>query len=400
MSLFNYKATDSNNKITTGTITAPTKEEVAQILSKRGLNPVTIKPSPSKKNVSGTLPDVEKIAFCRYVGTMLMSGLSLTEGIPSLKSETKNPLMRQILDDITYHLERGQPLSHALSAYPKTFSPFFLTLVKSGEVSGTLGDSFKYLERQLRAEYSLTQKIKSAMVYPSIVFIIMIGMGFLMFFFILPQIGQVFLNMRIPLPFFTNTLFTTAIAAAKFRYPLIAGTVVVMLGLFLYLKKPSGKKMVLKIIAPIPVVSNLLKQIDVARFCRIFSTLVASAVPINDALDIALSSLSHPQFTSIQKNITQKVIQGASITQAFGEKPVFPALLIQMINAGEKTGTMDTSLADLATFYEEEVEEAVKKTTQLLEPLVMLLVGIGVGGIILSIIGPLYSVIGNLQTTG
>jgi type IV pilus assembly protein PilC len=172
-----------------------------------------------------------------------------------------------------------------------------------------------------------------------------------------------------------------------------------MVALFLFVKKPVGKKLILKIISPIPVISNLLKQIDVARFCRIFSTLVASAVPISDALDISLSSLSHPQFTSVHKNIVDRIVQGSTIAQAFSDNAVFPALLIQMINAGEKSGTMDTALADLATFYEEEVEEAVKKTTQLLEPAVMLMVGIGVGGIILSIIGPLYSVVGNLQTS-
>lgn len=397
MPLFNYKASNQQNQIVNGSITAPNKEEVATILKNRSLNPISIATAQKKVNVSGSLPNVEKIAFCRYIATMLTSGLSLTSGIPALKSETKNPLMRQILDDIQYNLERGQPLSAALSNYPKTFDKFFLTLVKSGEVSGTLAESFKYLEQQLRAEYSLSQKIKSALVYPAIVTMAMFGIGFLMFFFILPQIGKVFLTMTIPLPAITRGIFTISITTANYRYPIIAISIILMIALFLFLRKPTGKKLVMGLIAPTPIVSNLMQQIDIARFCRIFSTLVASAVPITDSLEIALSSLSHPKFKSLAETIPEQVSKGKSISAAFSTNPVFPALLTQMINAGEKSGTLDTALSDLAAFYEEEVEEAVKKTTQLLEPLLMLVVGIGVGALILAIIAPLYSVVGNLQ---
>ena len=270
-------------------------------------------------------------------------------------------------------------------------------MIRSGEVSGTLAESFKYLERQLRAEYSMSQKIKSSMIYPAIVFIAMTAIGFLMFFFVLPQIGKVFMTMTIPIPKFTRTMFTLSLSAVKYRYAIIALFIITLIGLFLFVKKPAGKRLVLALIAPIPIVNNLLQQIDIARFCRIFSTLVASAVPITDALEISLSSLNHPKFRNLSTTITQEVLHGKSIAETFSKNQMFPALLTQMLSAGEKSGTLDTSLADLADFYEEEVEEAVKKATQLLEPVVMLLVGIGVGAMILMIIAPLYSVVGNLQ---
>jgi type IV pilus assembly protein PilC len=144
-------------------------------------------------------------------------------------------------------------------------------------------------------------------------------------------------------------------------------------------------------------VNHLLEQIDVARFCRIFSTLIRSAVPIIDALDISISSLSHPKFNGLAEIIIAEIKQGKSVSASFTSHQVFPPLLIQMLSAGEKSGTLDEALADLAEFYEEEVAEAVKKSTQLLEPMLMLGVGIGVGAMILAIIAPLYSVIGNLQ---
>jgi type IV pilus assembly protein PilC len=147
----------------------------------------------------------------------------------------------------------------------------------------------------------------------------------------------------------------------------------------------------------LPVIKSLLEQIDIARFCRIFSTLIASAVPITESLDIALNSLTNPMYRKQAKLIVEEVMQGKTIAAVFKEHKFFPPLLIQMIAGGEKSGTLDKTLSDLSSFYEGEVEESVKKSTQLLEPILMLVVGIGVGGMILSIIAPMYSVVGSLQ---
>lgn len=397
MPIFHYRATNVQKIIIEGTLSASTQEEVAQLLTKQGLDPLTIKAGTSRGKIAGTLPPIDRIALCRYLSTMLTAGVTLTSGIPALKKETKNALLRQILDDILYSLERGQPLSTALANYPKVFDKFFLTLVKTGEVSGTLAESFKYLEKQMRADYSLSQKIKGSMVYPAIVFLAMLGIGFLMFFFVLPQIGRVFLTMTIPLPQATRFIFSSSLTVARYRYPLIALTIISLIALFLFIRKPAGKHVILKLIAPVPVVSRLLQEIDIARFCRIFSTLISSAVPITEALDISLSSMNHPRFRVLKEKVIPLVTQGKTVSEAFSTHPVFPALLTQMLSAGEKSGSLDTSLGDLADFYEEEVEEAVKKTTQLLEPVVMLMVGIGVGAMIIMIIAPLYSVVGNLQ---
>lgn len=392
-----YKASDVNNQIKQGSISAPSEEEVAVALKKKNLNPISIKPQPSKVNLSGSLPIIEKITFCRYTATMLESGLSLSEGMPVLKEETKNSLMKQIIDDIMYHLEQGHSLSIALQLYPKVFNQFFITLVRAGEVSGTLANSFKFLEEQLRAEYSLSQKVKSALTYPAVIVIAMLGIGFLMAFYILPQIGEVFLRMTIPLPKLTETLFSTAITVSHYRIYIILGFIVATIALIIFFKRPLGKKVIFKVISPIPVVNSMIKKIDMARFCRIFSTLTSSAVPITDSLTIALESLTHPKYARLAGPVIEQVTHGKSIAATFKEFKVFPPLLIQMISAGEKSGTLDSSLRDLAEFYEEEVSESVKKATQLIEPIIMLIVGIGVGAMILAIIAPLYSVIGNLQ---
>jgi type IV pilus assembly protein PilC len=397
MPTFTYKAVTKTNTITTGTVTAPSAKEVGNELQKQGLQPISIREEITLKASQSTIPPIERITFCRYVATMLTSGLSLTEGIAVLKSESKHPVMKQILNDILYHLERGQTLSDALSLYPRVFDTFFIALVRAGEISGTMAESFKYLEEELRADYSLSSKIKGALMYPGFIFAAMMGIGGLMIFFIMPQIGKVFLNMSIPIPAATRFMFELSLKIAEIRTFIVIGVIGFIVGVFVFLKQPKGKAMLIKAISPIPVVKGLMQQIDIARFCRIFSTLIASAVPITESLEIALNSLSNPQFARMKKAVVDEVIEGKTIAATFKAHKAFPPLLIQMIAGGEKSGTLDKTLGDLAAFYEEEVEESVKKSTQLLEPMLMLFVGIGVGGMILSIIAPMYSVVGSLS---
>ncbi len=397
MAVFSYRITDQSGKLVEGSLSAKNKGEVADILRKKGNKPLVISEQQTLSSMKGTVPMIEKITFCHYVAAMLNAGLSLSDGISVLEQETKHPLMKKIIGDVAYNLEKGQQLSLIFSKYPDVFDQFFLTLVEAGEVSGKLGDVFSYLEKGLRSEYSLQSKIKGALMYPVVVFAVMISVGVLMFFFVLPQIGKVFLNMRMPLPAATRALFTISVALSAQMVPIVIGMVVGLIALVLFARSKSGKKMLLVIASHLPLLSRLMQVTNLARFTRIFSTLLRSAVPITQALEIAVSAFSWNNYQKASKRIVADVAQGKALSVTFKEQQVFPGLLIQMIAAGEKTGALDKSLADLATFYEEKVEEDVKNATQLLEPILILGVGIGVGAMILSIIAPIYSVVSTLQ---
>ncbi len=397
MPQFVYKALDQNKRITAGTISAQTRNEAAGDLTKRGLSPLTVSDVIEPKLLRSTLPAIDKITFCRYISTMLSSGLSLSEGVSVLREETKQPLMRQILSDINYSLEQGQQLSSVFERYPNVFEPYFLTLTHAGEVSGTLAEVFKYLETELRAEYNLNSKVKGALLYPAIVFMAMIGLGFLMFFFVLPQIGKVFLSLKLHLPFFTEALFKISLALSGQMLPILIGGITLIIAGYFALRKQIVREVIFRLVTPIPLIRNLIKKVDLARFNRIFSTLLRSAVPITEALEISLESLSWYEFRNLIKTFPEAVGKGKTLSAIIKENKVFPTLMNQMIAAGEKSGTLDASLADLASFYEQEVEEELKNLTQVLEPLLMLLVGISVGAMILSIIAPIYSVVGSFQ---
>lgn len=397
MAQFSYKALSDKKKIIEGTIVGKSKDEVANLLARRSLVPLSIKQATDKVFVHGVIPQIEKITFCRYISVMLSSGLPLSEGIEVMRAETKHPLLKKILSDMSYSLEQGQQLSTIFERYPDTFESYFLTLTRAGEMSGKLAEVFKYLESELRAQYSLGSKVKGALLYPTIVFTAMLGIGFLMFFFVLPQIGKVFLNLRLPLPGITKALFQFSIALSSLMVPIIIGFVVIGIAGFFLLKNKKFRTLLLYFVTPLPFVRNLIIKVDMARFTRIFSTLIRSAVPITEALEISLSSLSWPSFRARATFLPNEVRKGKALSEVLKVERIFPTLMIQMVAAGEKSASLDTTLADLATFYEQEVEEELKNLTQILEPVLMLLVGAGVGAMILSVIAPIYSVVGSFQ---
>jgi type IV pilus assembly protein PilC len=397
MANFYYKAIDNDKRISEGQMSAKSRDEVAQIIAKKGLSPLVIKITQDKMVFKGSIPQIEKITFCRYLSIMLSTGLSLSEGIDVLRRETKNPLMYKILGDMSYSLEQGQQLSTIFERYPNIFESYFLTLTRAGEVSGKLSEVFKYLESELRSEYSLNSKVKGALLYPAVITMAMLGIGLLMFFFVLPQVGRVFLSMNLPLPPITRFMFEASIALNKQMIPLIiCGLVLGVIGFYL-LKNKNVRDALFLIVKPVPFIHNLLVKIDLARFSRIFSTLLKSAVPITDALEISFHSLSMREYRVLATKFPDEIKRGKSLSTLVRESKIFPSLVTQMVAAGEKTATLDVTLADLATFYEGEVEEEVGSLTQIIEPMLVLCIGIAVGAMILSIISPIYSVVSNLQ---
>lgn len=397
MSTFIYKALDAQKNVQEGFLSAGNREEVGIILSRKGLTPLTVKLEQDKVSVKGAIPTIEKITFCRYMGIMLTTGLSLSEGIDVLRRETKSPLLKRVLEDMEYGLEQGQPLSTIFEKYPGVFEPYFLTLMRAGEVSGKLAEVFQHLETELRSEYSLNSKVKGALLYPVIVFGAMIGIGVLMFFFVLPSIGKVFFSLKLPIPAPTRLMFSLSIALSSHMIPILILTILGIVGLFFALKLPKVRDFMLHLISILPMVRKLIIKIDLARFCRIFSTLMRSAVPITEALELSLSLMSWKDFRNLSVSIPEEIRKGRTLSSVIKEKGVFPSLLIQMMAAGEKTATIDATMADVASFYEGEVEEEVKSLTQIIEPVMMLMVGVAVGVMILSIIAPIYSVVGSFQ---
>jgi len=402
MPLYSYKATDKSGTVIEETIQAANRQDVANVLKSDDLNVLTVK-NLSSGNLTlfgGKVSVAEKAVFCRFLGTMLRSGLSLHEAVQILGKESKNKKMQEILSSIAFQTRKGQSLSVTLSKHKDVFDPVFLTMVKAGEESGTLDKSFDYLSKQLMARHELMQKIKGSLMYPAVVITAMMGVGILMVVFVLPQISSVFLKMNIDMPWTTKLIlnFGDFVGHNVALFFISLFLFAVLVGVFFSVR--STKKMFFNLLAKIPVVKEIMNQIDVAQFARTLATLLQSGVPITEALNVSSDSLSQPQLRHQAKGFSESVSKGKSLSDILGEnKQVFPTIMVQTIKTGEKTGTLEEVLKELADFYESEVEHQLKRITSLLEPVLMLVVGIIVGAMVIMIIAPIYSIIGNLETS-
>lgn len=401
MALYKYKAKDKKNKIIEDVIQATNKKEAVSLLKVDDLQVLTIK-SLDKKDVTlfgGGVSVSEKAAFCRFMSTMLKAGLPLPEALDIIRQESQNKKFQGILFDLIFHIRKGEPLSSVLSKYKEEFDVIFLTMIKAGEESGTVEQSFDYLAKQLLASHELTQKVKGAMMYPSIIIAAMLGSGGIMVGFVLPKMSEVFMSLNVDLPPVTRFVLNFGMAIGgnmALTFGLLLGSIFLLVLLFLIKKT---RQLIFSYFVKLPVVSSIMDQLDTARFARTLSTLLRSGVPIIVALDVVSDILKQPNLKKHAKEFSEGVSKGIALSEVLtNRKNSFPVTLIQTIKAGEKTGSLDSVLEELATFYETEVDFSIKRATALLEPLIMLVIGVAVGAMVVLLITPMYSIVGGMES--
>jgi len=400
MALFFYKAVDKNGKTIEDSIQVSSIDEAASILASQSLKVLSIKPVKASFGLPSSISVNEKANFCRFLATMLKSGMSIPESVEIIRQETKNAKLQKVLSDIAYQTQKGKSLSSVLAQYKNDFDPIFLTMVRVGEQSGTLEKSFIYLAKQLAASHELSQKVKGSMMYPAVIVVAMGINGLVMVIFVLPKIAQAFLKLDVPLPFYTKALLTFGDFVGK-NIPLVIGTIIVgaisAVGAFMV---PNVRRAALKLFTRIPGVNGVVREIDVARYARTLSTLLKNGVPVVEALDVSAEGMSEAHMREVAGSFSKRVSHGESLADILvSKRDVFPSLMVQTIRAGEKTGNLEDSLSDMADFYESEVDFSLKRLTGLLEPVLMLLIGAVVGVMVIIMIAPIYSIIGGLQNT-
>jgi len=341
---------------------------------------------------------LEKANFCRYMAVMIKSGLSISEALEIIQSESESAKLKIILQDMLFTMQEGGEISSVLGKYPEVFDSVFLALVRSGEQSGSLEKTFEYLSKQLYSVHRLNKKIQGALMYPAVIITAMIGVGVMMVTFVLPRLSAVFLKMNIALPLPTKLLLQFGDFMGKNALWVILGIILFAAIIIALFTVHSTKTVIMRYLVNFPVVKKLSRQIDLARFSRTLATLLKSGVPIISALNIASETLSQFDMQQIAKTFEKGIEEGKTVASLLTTKEkTFPSLMIQTIKTGEKTGTLDGVLMDLADYYEEELEDALKEFVTILEPIIMLVIGVAVGAMVIMVIAPIYSVVGNMQ---
>jgi len=400
MPLFTYKVRDATGKVIEDTAQGANREEVALTLKGEGFTVLTVRALDSGFGgvFGGRVSVSEKAAFCRFMTIMLRAGMPIPEAAEIIREETQNKKLKKILLDIAGQTRRGKSLSSVLMKYDSDFDPIFLTMIKAGEQSGTLEQSFEYLTRQLVASYDLSQKVKGSLMYPAVIVVAMVGVGLLMLLGVLPRISDVFLKLDLELPIYTKIVLGVGEFVGKNTTGVLVGVGVVGLLIFLFLFLRTTRNILINLLLHVPFANKIVKQIDLARFSRTVSTLLKSGVPIMETLNVAADSLSSAQMRVKAKMFSSDIAKGESLSEVMVKnRKLFPMIMVQTVKAGEKTGTLEEVLTEVADFYEREVDYSLKRFTSILEPVLMLVVGVAVGVMIVIMISPIYSIVGGLQ---
>lgn len=334
----------------------------------------------------------DKLFFAQNLTLMIKSGLSLSRGLAILAKQTENKRFKKIITDICQRVEKGQLLSKSLELHPQVFSSIFINMVKAGEESGRLDEILKELTLQIRKEHELLSKVKGALIYPIVVVVAMVGIVGGMMIFVIPQLTKMFTEAGVNLPLPTKILIAaSAFLSQQLIFVLIF--IVVSIVVFLKFKKTAnGKQIFHKFILRLPILGAIALKVNLARFARSLSSLLKTDIPIVSSFEITATLLSNIYYKNALSAAAQKIVKGETIAASLADyNHLFPPVINQMILIGEETGKLDEVLADLAIFYEEDLDNIFKNLPSIIEPVLLLCLGVAVGGIAVAIMMPIYS---------
>ena len=398
---FNYQARTKKGEIQSGTVEASSREAAIALLQKYGLYVTVLEEAEAPPIYARRIKFFERIPasdivlFSRQLSILFKSKVPLVEALEVLAIQTKNPDFKEKIFKLAEDVEGGTALSGALSRHPKIFSSFYIAIVKAGEASGKLSEALSYLAEHLEREYRLISRIRGAMIYPAMVIIIAILVLFLMMFFVIPQLTPVLTEAGAELPAITKMIIGLSDFLKKWGWILILILIGLIIGLFRYYRTKEGKKFFDKSFLRLPLAGPLLKMIYLSRFAENLSTLISGGLPIAQALEITGRIVGNTTYKEIIFRARDEVRRGEPVSSVLGRSPEnFPPVFTQMTLVGEKTGTLDKTLTDVADFYQKEVDRTVENLLSILEPALIVFLGLIVAGLMAAILLPLYRMAG------
>lgn len=342
---------------------------------------------------------VDKLLFTKHLSTMLKAGIPIAESLDTLAKQTRSGSMKRVLQQLLRDVENGQSLAHALTQFPKVFDELYVSLIRVGEESGTLEENCAYLAVQLGKDNALRGKIQGALMYPGLVLTATLVMGGFISLFILPQLVDFFGSFQMELPLSTRILLTVATFMKSYGVVTIAGSIGAMVVVSLVVQTPGVKPLWHRLLLHLPLIGNMIAYGQLARFSRNLGVLLQSGVTVTRSLEVAGQSLSSVPFQRAVIELSTSLDKGTTIGDTMEKKgmTIFPMLVSRMVKVGEKSGKLEDVLLYLGDFYEEEIDSISKNLTTILEPILLIVIGLVVGFVAVAIIGPIYNLTGSIS---
>jgi type IV pilus assembly protein PilC len=398
---FEYRATGRNGQTVAGRRTAPTREALDALLRREQLTPTRIvergkEIAIPKPKMAGKVSPKELAIFTRQFSVMIDAGLPLVQCLEILSSQQENKGFAKALGDVRAAVEGGSTLANGLRLYPKIFDPLYCNMVEAGETGGILDTILQRLSGYIEKAVKLARAVKSALIYPVAVIVIAGGVITLLLWKVVPIFATLFAGLGVDLPLPTRIVIGLSNGVATFALPMIIVGIAGVFGFRKYYETPGGRMVVDRLILKIPLLGVLMSKIGVARFTRTLGTLITSGVPMLEAMDITARTSGNAVIEEAILTVRKAIETGRTIVDPLRETGVFPNMVVQMIGVGEQTGALDSMLNKVADFYEDEVDAAVGDLLTAMEPMIILFLGVVVGGVVISMYLPLFSLIGKL----
>jgi type IV pilus assembly protein PilC len=398
---FEFRATGRDGQAITGKRSAPSREALDAILRREQLVPSRIVEKGKeiaipKPKVAGKVSPKELAVFTRQFSVMIDAGLPLVQCLEILSTAQENLGFAKALADVRESVEAGSTLANGLRLYPKIWDSLYCNMVEAGETGGILDTILQRLSGYIEKAVKLKRAVQSALIYPVAVVAIAGGVIFLLLWKVVPIFATLFAGLGVDLPLPTRIVIGLSNAIATFALPMIVLGALAVWGLKKYYATPGGRMLIDTLILKIPLIGNLMRKIGVARFTRTLGTLITSGVPMLEAMDITARTSGNAVIEKAILSVRAAIETGRTIVDPLRETGVFPNMVVQMIGVGEQTGALDAMLGKVADFYEDEVDAAVGDLLTAMEPMIILVLGVVVGGVVISMYLPLFSLIGKL----
>jgi len=398
---FEYRAVGRNGETILGRRSAANREALDAILRREQLNPTRIVEKGKeiaipKPKVVGRVSAKELAIFTRQFSVMIDAGLPLVQCLEILSSQQENQGFAKALAEVRGSVEAGSTLANGLRLFPKIYDSLYCNMVEAGETGGILDTILQRLSGYIEKAVKLKRAVQSALIYPIAVLLIAGGVIFLLLWKVVPIFANLFAGLDVALPLPTRIVIGLSNAIGTFALPMIVLAALGVWGLKRYYGTQSGRMMIDRIILKLPLLGGLMRKIGVARFTRTLGTLITSGVPMLEAMDITARTSGNAVIEEAILTVRAAVETGRTIVDPLRETGVFPNMVVQMIGVGEQTGALDSMLGKVADFYEDEVDAAVGDLLTAMEPMIILILGVVVGGVVISMYLPLFSLIGKL----
>jgi len=403
MPTFRYNAMDVGGRTTTGTLDAESIDVVRNKLNELRYHVLSIAETRPRRSFTEWFNSIQRVKlrelvlFSRQFATMIDAGLSVVKCLDILQQQCKDVKLKEVIGQVKHDVASGASLTDAIGKHPRVFSSLYVNMIRSAEAGGILDKVLDRLAGFLEKEQEVRSKVKSAMMYPAVVFVFAILMLMALVFFVLPKFKMIFESMNLTLPLSTRALLGLSGFMTHFWYIFLMLVVGLIVAYKVYARTDRGKYHIDLLKLKVPIMGDLVMKTAISRFARTFGTLIASGVPVLRALEIVAETAGNVVVSQTINQTRASVKEGEKISTPLMGSKIFPVMVVQMIGVGEETGRLDQMLTKVSDFYDQEVDATLKGLTSLIEPLMIVGLGAIVGFIAVSVISPIYQLVGSIE---